>query len=104
HKPAELLDPCSRLTGCPGPHDRGDRTCAPRFVRYAHDRSVAHVRMSKECSLDFLRGDVLAARDVQVVAAVNDVEKSILVQVPKVACDEPVVRIAWRISQVSGKD
>lgn len=69
---AQLLSPAPD----PDPHDVGHGPLAPLLVGHAHDRDVEHVRMGGECLLHPDGGDVLPARDDDVLGPVLELEVS----------------------------
>src|SRR6266446_5881905 len=71
--------------------DKSARGLAPDRVGPGDDRRLHHLRMAIERILDFERGDVLAARDDDVLRAVLDLDIAVGVADGEVAGVEPVV-------------
>ena len=83
-------------------HDRRDRGLAPFVVRDAEHGDFADGRMVRGDLLDVLRIDLHAAGIDHVLLAVDEVEKSVLVDVAEIAREQPA--IAQRLLRSAPRD
>src|ERR1700691_3105341 len=72
-------------------HDDGPHGLAPPLIRDADHGDLGEIRVGGEDILDLCRIDVLASGDDQVLSPVDEVDPTLVVQVPEVAGAQPAV-------------
>lgn len=86
------------------PHDGSNGSCSPRGVWYPNHGGIVNERVVQEDPLNFRRVDVLTTRDDEIAAAVNDVEKSGVIEISGVTGGEPGLPVLGKLTQVAGED
>ena len=70
---------------------RGKRSLAPFFAGYTEDRDLANRGMLHDDLFDVLRENVYSTGDNQILLAIYEVKKAVLIDVAQVAAVQPTI-------------